>query len=166
VKALVVYYSNSGTTRTAAKKISELLHADLEEILERKHRAPLLDEQGKPLSGLGMMRAAMPAVFGIGCAIEAGKADLAAYDIVVLGTPVWAGAMVPAVRTYIKRNRKNLKSVALFCTCGQTDRVRALSQMAKLAGLEPVATLSVPAADVKSGECDETVKSFTSRIQG
>ena len=60
MKALVVYYSNSGTTRTAAKKISELLHADLEEILERKHRAPLLDEQGKPLGGLGMMRAAMP----------------------------------------------------------------------------------------------------------
>ena len=166
VKALVVYYSNSGTTRTVANRIAEAMGADMEEILERKHRAPLLDEQGKPLGGFGMARAAMPAVFGLGSAIEADRADPSAYDIVIVGTPVWAGAVVPAVRTYVKRNRKNVKSIALFCTCGQTDRVRAISQMARLVGQEPLATLVIPAADVKSGECDEAVEGFTSRIEG
>ena len=166
MKALVVYYSNSGTTRTVAKKIAETLGADVEEIVERKRRAPLLDEQGKPVGGMGMAKAAMPAVLGLGSSIEPGKADPSAYDTIIVGTPVWAGSLVPAVRSYLKRNRKHIKSVGLFCTCGQVEKLRAISQMTGLVKQEPVATMAVSAEDVRSGKSDEAVKGFVGKFAG
>jgi len=164
VKALVVYYSNSGTTRTVATRIAETLGADMEEIVERKHRASLLDAQGKPAGGLGMARAAMSAALGFGSSIEKGKSNPADYDLVVVGTPVWVGSLVPAVRSYLKHNRKGIKSVAMFCTCGQVEKLKAFKQMAGLVGQEPRATMAVSADDVKAGAFDEAVRDFAAGL--
>ena len=38
------------------------------------------------------------------------------YDLVVLGTPIWAWAPTPAIRTYISKNSLAGKKVALFYT--------------------------------------------------
>jgi len=166
VKTLVVYYSNSGNTRTVAQKVAGVLGADLEEIVERKHRAPLLDEQGKAVGGMGMPKAALSALLGVGSGIESAKNDPADYDLVVVGTPVWVGSLVPPVRSYLRRNRKRIKSVALFCTCGQTEKLKAISQMTGLARQEPKATMAVLADDVRAGSLDEAVKVFTSALLG
>ena len=166
VKCLVAYFSNSGRTRSVAEMIARELSADIEEILERKPRPPLLDEEGKPTGGSSMPRAAGPAMLGFGSAIRQSSANPSDYDLVLIGTPVWVNSLVPAVRSYIKRHRKQLKAVAFFCTAEDAEKVRVFSQMEKLTKCEPVATLAVPADDVKADAYGEAVRSFAERVRG
>ena len=39
----------------------------------------------------------------------------AAYDLIILGTPVWAGSYAPALRTFFKTTPLTGKRLALFC---------------------------------------------------
>ena len=165
MKCLVVYFSNSGRTRSVAESLARELSADIEEILERKPRPPLLDEEGKPTGGSSMPHAAGPAMLGIGSAINQSSANPSDYDVVVIGTPVWVGSLVPAVRSYIKRHRKQLKTVAFFCTAGNAEKLRVFSQMEKLVKHEPVATLAVQSDDVKANTCGEALRSFVERVR-
>jgi len=38
------------------------------------------------------------------------------YDLVIIGTPIWAWKPTPAIRTYISQNNLAGKKVALFYT--------------------------------------------------
>jgi flavodoxin len=165
MKALIVYYSNSGTTKVLAEKVAAAIGGDLEEIVEQRPRPRLVDGEGKPTGGFIMARSALSAFLGIGSSINPGNADPAAYDVVIVGTPVWVGSLVPPVRSYLKRNRKKMKAVALFCSCGQNEKLRAISQMAGVASMEPLATMTVEADDVKKGECEQAVRDFSARIR-
>ena len=41
------------------------------------------------------------------------------YDLLVIGTPVWAGTFSPAIRTFLKENNLDGRKVALFaCHAG------------------------------------------------
>jgi flavodoxin len=165
MKALVVYYSNSGTTRSVAEQIARAIDGDLEEIVERRPRPRLLDEDGKPAGGFAMARSALSAVLGVGSAIQRGQANCATYDVVIAGTPVWVGSLVPPVRSYLKQSRKSLKTVAFFCTCGQNEKLKAIPQMTRAAKKEPVATLTVTSEEVKKDECEPAVRNFVMRIR-
>ncbi len=41
------------------------------------------------------------------------------YELVIFGTPVWAGKPSPAINTYLKKNNLSGKKVAAFFTKGQ-----------------------------------------------
>jgi len=166
VKALVVCYSNSGTTRVVAERIAAHLGADLELIEEKKPRPQLvLDGQKAQAGGGALAKAAMAAVFGFGSAIAEPKHSPAEYDIVVVGTPVWAGSLTPAVRSYLKRNRRAFNRVAFFCTAGDPAKLRALSQMRKLARKDPVATVAVKAEEARTDACTGELSAFAARIR-
>jgi flavodoxin len=38
------------------------------------------------------------------------------YDLIIIGTPIWAWSPTPAIRTYIKNNNLSGKKIALFFT--------------------------------------------------
>jgi hypothetical protein len=40
------------------------------------------------------------------------------YDLLIIGTPVWAFTLTPAIRTYLRNNDLSGKKVALFFTLG------------------------------------------------
>ena len=111
-----------------------------------------------------MARAAGPAVLGIGSAIRQSSANPADYDVVAIGTPIWANSLVPAVRSYVKQYRKQLKTVAFFCTAGNPEKLRVFSQMEKLVKRGPLATLAVHTNDVKANAYGDAVRSFVERI--
>jgi flavodoxin len=50
------------------------------------------------------------------------KLSPADYDLIVLGTPIWAWRPTPAIRTYIKQNDLSGKKVALFFTLDESLR--------------------------------------------
>ncbi len=105
MKILVAVYSRSGHTLNLAKKITDELGAELDIIVDKKKRKGII---GWFLSGkdAGMKKKTE---------IEFSK-NPKDYDKIVLGAPVWAGRMTPAVRTYIIQN--NIKESAFFCTFG------------------------------------------------
>jgi len=105
MKILAAVYSRSGHTLNLAKKITDELGADLDIIVDKKNRKGII----------GWFMAGKDAVMKKKTEIEFSK-NPKDYDKIVLGTPVWAGSITPAVRTYIIQN--NIKEVAFFCTFG------------------------------------------------
>ncbi len=153
---LVAYYSRTGTTRLVAQAIAQRLRADTEEIVDRKGRAGLL----------GFIVSGKDAHLRRLTQIEAPRCDPAAYDLAVIGTPVWAGNMSCAVRTYISQFRDRLPGVAFFLTTGGMGIKSTFRGMAELCGKKPVACLGLTQRQVRKGLWLEAVQKFASELTG
>ncbi|HSN30884.1 MAG TPA: hypothetical protein VLT45_31565 [Kofleriaceae bacterium] len=137
-RILVVHYSRSGHTKQLAEQIAQTVGADLEAIVDPTDRSGLL---GYLRSGY---QAARQRTVGIGPAAH----DPSAYDLVVIGTPIWNMSVSPPVRSYLARELGRLPRVAFFCTCGGSGGERAFAQMARVCGKPPAATLIVREAEL------------------
>jgi len=134
-KVLVVCFSRSGTTRAIGAALAERLHADFEVITEP------VDRSGP----LGYLRSLADAVFTRSVHIEASRRDVANYDVVVVGTPVWAGTISAPVRAWLAIHRRKLPHVAFFCTQQMRGDAKVFREMTKLAGKQPVARCALTA---------------------
>jgi flavodoxin len=106
MKTLVVFYSQSGNTRRVAQIIAQQLTADLEELVDRRARRGIF----------GFLRSGRDAFRGRTTEIEPLRRQPSEYDLIVVGTPVWAARPAPAVRTFLQSHDLGGKKVALFCT--------------------------------------------------
>jgi flavodoxin len=109
-KVLVIYYSLDGATEAIAQKLALTLEADVSVL------KPLKDFNPKGfikyiLGGYQVIRKQKPELTLI-------NLDFNKYDLIFIGTPVWAGSFTPAVRTLIDSNLINKKKVYLFFTHG------------------------------------------------
>ncbi len=165
MKALVMYFSNSGNTRTVAQALAAHFNADIEELREHKSRPVLqVPKEGEKPEGLGVMRAAMGGFLGFSSRIEDPRHDPSAYDLVIVGSPIWAGGITPAVRSYLKAYRKHLPAVAFFCTGETPEKGHAFDQMEKAARKEPIAVMPVPADEIRKNNVDACVSAFVSQV--
>jgi flavodoxin len=130
VKALVLYYTRSGNTRRIAEVVAAALKADIEEIRGTVAYSGML----------GLVRGGVAAAKGKPSGIEALQHDPAAYDLVVLGQPVWAAHPVPAVVGLALTGKLAGRRVALFVTCGGSGADECLKRTAEL--LKPSAVAS------------------------
>lgn len=153
-KTLVVYYSRSGTTRQIARALATALEADTEEIVATRDRAGMV----------GYLRSAIEARRRTPAAIAAVKKDPSAYDLVVVGTPVWAWSLSSPVRAWLAANKERLPAVAFFCTLGGAGSDTAFRQMQEIAGKPPRATLAVNAADVAADRYAAALASFVTTL--
>jgi flavodoxin len=143
-KTLIVYHSRSGNTRRVAQALAQRLDADLDEI-----------RIVQPLSGaLGYAFCALEAIAGLTPALRPMKKDPAAYELVVIGTPVWFWSLSSPVRSWLERHRLQGR-VAFFCTMGGSGARRVFCAMAELAGREPVATLALTDREADAGGSDK-----------
>jgi hypothetical protein len=154
VRALVVYYSRTETTAELAKAIAEAIGAELE---------PLVDTVSRS-GGRGFLRSLRDAAGRRSTTIEPLRADPGAYDLVVVGTPDWGGAVAAPVRTFLQEQRERLPRIAFFLTDGAADHEKVFRDMAELAGREPVASLGVPHDDVVAGGYAGRVAAFAASL--
>lgn len=131
MRTLVVYYSRTGTTRDVAGAIARAMNADLEEIVDTRGRGGLL----------GFLRSAVQSSLERSTPIQSSKRDPHDYDLVIVGTPVWAANVSSPVRAYLSAKRGRLPLVAFFCTMGGRGGRRALAKLGALTGASPVARL-------------------------
>lgn len=110
MKALIVCYSYSGNTR----KIAEIIHkkiggdiAEIEAVTPYTGDYNEVVDQGQREVNQGYMPAIRPL-----------DKDLADYDTVMLGTPVWWYTFAPAVKTFFAENNLSDKKVYPFITNG------------------------------------------------
>ena len=109
-KVLVLYYSQTGNTRGVAEEIAARLGADIEEI-----RAV------NPYDGdfqATIDRCMVEREQGSVVEIDPVAADLATYDVIFLGYPVWFGTYAPPVATWLAHVDLSGKKVVPFCTFG------------------------------------------------
>ena len=107
-KILIVYYSLEGNTKIIAEKIASKLQAD---ILQLK---PMKDINPQGFSryiwgGKQVITKKKPE-------LEAFELNPEEYEMIIIGTPVWAGSFAPAVRSFIEAKIIDNKKVAIFCT--------------------------------------------------
>ncbi len=129
----VIYHSHTGVTRSLAQKIKAACGADLIEVMPKKTYNRL------SLYTFGMVRA----IKGEQDPIEQKKIDVAGYDLLILGTPVWAGKPTPAFNTAISALKGcEGKKAVILVTCksqpGQTAgivRKRLLDMGIKVIGV-------------------------------
>lgn len=126
-KVLVVYYSRSGRTRKVAKAFADKYNAVSEEIVEKVNRKGIL----------GWIKSGRDSVKGKATEIGICKNNPSDYDLVIIGSPVWASRVTPAVRSYIELYKSNFKNVAFFCTEGGNGAEKVMENMADLCGLKP-----------------------------
>ncbi|MGZ7117051.1 MAG: flavodoxin family protein [Methanobacterium sp.] len=91
MKTLVVFYSRTGTTRRVAEEISENLDGDMEELRDKQNRS----------GAAGYMRSLINALRRTPADLEDIKNDPSIYELVIIGTPIWAGKISTPIRAYI-----------------------------------------------------------------
>jgi hypothetical protein len=127
VRALVVFYSLTGTTRRVAQALAAELGAGLEEIRCPKYRPGFF---GFWQAGYASWRGKIPE-------IEPPEHKPSDYDLVVVGGPVWGWNACTPVRAYLMREAARLPAVAFLVTVGGAGFERALATMEALAGRKP-----------------------------
>lgn len=154
-RILVVYYSRTGTTRKVAAALAAKLGCDSEEIVEARSRNGMF----------GYLRSLIEARRQIPPHIAAAGKDPSIYDLIVIGTPVWAWSLSSPVRAYLLANKSRLPAVAFFCTLGGAGSDRAFGQMQELTGKPPAGCLSITASEVASAADEPRVAAFAETLQ-
>ena len=109
-KVLVLYYSQTSNTKAVAEEIATRLGADIEEIV------PVMPYDGDFQATIE--RCMQDREQGVLPEIQPIAADLAQYDVVFIGYPVWFGTYAPPVATLLNQVDLSGKKVVPFCTFG------------------------------------------------
>ncbi|WP_407424471.1 flavodoxin family protein [Methanobrevibacter sp.] len=141
MKSLVVYYSRTDITKKLAEEIADKVNADIEEI------KPKVNYQGK----IGYARGGKDAFREKVIDLETPKYDPQDYDVVYLGTPVWAGKASTPLYSYIRQNGTNFSNVKFFVTAGGTGFDSTLKQLEDNTK-KPQATLALTTKEVKKDD--------------
>lgn len=107
-KVLIVYYSLEGNTKKISERIAKELTAEL---LEVKPKKDISSNNFKKYlwGGKQVIFKQQPELMPINVSINN-------FDVIIIGTPVWAGSYAPAIRSFLNQYTFNNKKIALFCT--------------------------------------------------
>ncbi|OGS23338.1 MAG: hypothetical protein A2252_09450 [Elusimicrobia bacterium RIFOXYA2_FULL_39_19] len=138
-KILIVYYSRSGNTQRVSNDVAKELGADTEKLTDKTSRSGFW----------GFITGGRDAMKERETVIEPVQKDPSKYDIVILGTPIWAGKMAPAIRTYINQNKTKISKTAYIITSGGTDAGKVATKMDELTGKQALGYLGVLEKELK-----------------
>ena len=110
MRKLVVFYSLEGNTRLAAKTIAEASGADIMELI------PLSQPSSEGFSRF--LRGGKSAVKKEIPELEPFGVNPDDYEMIFLGSPVWAWTFTPAVRAFLEKHDLSGKKVAIFMCHG------------------------------------------------
>jgi flavodoxin len=113
MKTSIIYHSYSGNTRSVAEAVHAACGGELIEVVSKEYSSKITAYT------IGCYRA----MKGMNDPIEPKTIDVAADDLIVIGTPVWAGRATPAVNAAVSAlvGCKGKKAV-IFATCGGKER--------------------------------------------
>ena len=127
MKTLVVYFSATGTTKAAAQRLAKELGADLYEITpEQPYTAADLDWTDKQSRSTIEMKdkSSRPAIKGR-CE------NIADYDTVWIGFPVWWYTAPTIVNTFIEAHDLSGKTLNVFATSGGSGVLGSANDLKK-----------------------------------
>lgn len=126
-RVLVTYFSATGTTRTAAEAIAKVTGGELYEIApQTAYTDADLDWRNKQSRSSVEMKdpKTRPALKGT-------KADIAGYDVIYLGYPIWWGVAPHIINTFIEAHNLKGKTVVPFATSGGSGIGKSVTELKK-----------------------------------
>ena len=110
MKTAIIFYSFEGSSALVAETIKEVLAADVFEI----KTVDTMKRTGLGLYAWGGRQVVMrtkPDLVPL-------NVDVNAYDLIILGTPVWAWSPSPPMYSFLSKTSISGKKIALFCCHG------------------------------------------------
>jgi len=159
MKTAVVYYTLDGNCALVAAEIQTQLNADSVRLRtkDEKKRSSI----GKFFWGGGMVflrkkPKLKPYTF-----------DASAYDLIIIGAPVWAGTPAPPVGTFLSEAGIKGKKIALFL-CHGGGKENAMDKLkAQLAGNEIIGEIDFKYFAVdKKGDAKERLAAWIKGLKG
>lgn len=152
-KVLVLYYSQTSNTKAVAQEIANKLNADIEEVVavnpyDGDFKATIdrcMKEREKSITPK----------------IKPVKANIAKYDVIFLGYPIWFGTYAPPIAAWLNKVDLSGKKVVPFCTFGSGGLESSVKDLtAKQPKAQILEGYGVRAArmDAMPGEVDQFLK--------
>jgi len=155
MKILVAYYSKTGNTKKVALEIARALKADVDEIIDLKKRSGIL---GWLIAGRDAMKEKQTEIVT--------TKDPGDYNLVIIGTPIWAWNTTPAIRTYITQFKDKFKNVSFFITSGSTPPAKPVAYLETLAGKKSIASEGWTETELKNPAIyKQKLESYICRIK-
>ena len=126
-KPLVVYFSATGTTAKAARTIAEVTGGTLYEIVpQQAYTSDDLDWNDKQSRSSVEMNnpQARPA-------LKDTKLDVAAYDVIFIGYPIWWNQAPRIINTFIESHDLKGKTLVPFATSGGSGISNSVKELRK-----------------------------------
>lgn len=156
MKILVAYYSKTGRTKKVAENLARNLNADIDEIIDLKDRSGIK----------GWFVGCRDGVKEYLTEIKTNK-DPGKYDLVIIGTPVWAWNLTPAIRTYVTKFKKEIKKMVVFVTAGSSKPEKTVSNLEKIWGKKVEIFGGWIDTDFENKEnCQKKTEAFLEKIKG
>lgn len=109
-KALVIYYSQTGATKTVAEEIAGKLNSDIVAI------EPVTPYDGDYAATIQRWQRELQD--SVNVEIKPLPVNLDDYNLIFLGFPIWGGTFALPVKTFIQENSLKDKEVVTFATFG------------------------------------------------
>lgn len=157
MKSIVVYFSLEGNSKYVADRIAEYVGADTLG-LEPVKKYPTGNVSKFVWGGKSV-------VFGDKPKLLPYKFDAKDYDVIIIGTPVWAGTFAPPLKTFLREHDLSHKKVALYACCGGGSTEKCIDNLKKeLKNCEIIGSFSlVDPGQKQSEENIQTIKAFCSK---
>lgn len=126
-KTLVAYFSATGTTARAAERLAQTTGGDLYRITPKQPytAADLNWHDSKSRSSVEMNNpASRPQVEGT-------ATDIANYDVILIGYPIWWDAAPRIINTFIEKHDLKDKTIKVFATSGSSGIGASLAALKK-----------------------------------
>ena len=154
-KVLVLYYSQTSNTKTVATEIATRLNADIEEIA--------LVEPYDTAFQATIDRCKADREKGILPEIKPLKLNVADYDTIFLGYPIWFGTYAPPIASLLEKVDLSGKFVMPFCTFGSgglESSVKDLAEKQPNAKIMPGYGVRAARMDAVPKEVEQYLKSI------
>lgn len=126
-KTLVAYFSATGTTAAAAEKLAKVTGGELYQISpEKSYTSADLDWHNKQSRSSVEMNdpKSRPALKGK-------KENIASYDVIYIGYPIWWGIAPTIIKTFIESHNLKGKTVIPFATSGGSGISKSVEDLKK-----------------------------------
>jgi flavodoxin len=158
MKTAVVFYSLNGSCAFVAEEIKAQLNADLIR-LETK------DEKKRGKAGK-MIWGCFMTFFNKKPPLKPYSFDSSAYELIILGVPVWAGSPAPPIRTFLGETNLSGKKLAVF-VCHAGGKGNSLGTFKKLlTGNNIVAEADFPEPSKNSETSKQKIADWVKNFKG
>lgn len=124
MKAVVVYYSLEGNTELIANMIAKKTGADTFKLKPQKE----IPKEGFKKFFWG----GKSVIFKEKPKLLNENLELDPYDVVILGTPIWAGSFAPPIQTFLSENIIKNKSIYIFACHGGGGAAKCFSKLKRV----------------------------------
>ena len=137
MKTLCLYYTRTNTTKAIMENIAGIIGADLAEYTDGKERRGFFGYIGACFATVNNT---------ISRVSVKGEADLASYDRVLIGMPVWAEGPCAIRKAFIKKYRNSLPNEVYYVVThmgGKFDYMEKIKAMDGLLGRPSSGQISI-----------------------